>query len=171
MKNVEPKIIWEAFIDPFGENVDEYEPNAIKNAFNGDDNPDETEIAWSDSYSDDPSFVPLQQKPHMSIKKPLKVLFTSNGIFPLLEQSLPSKIFNFWVAHTNFNISEHIKQVVEETEGIETLEILSRYRMRVGIGKCFDSLETKSEITKRVFEAIGYTPKRKKVPKNPQKTD
>jgi hypothetical protein len=46
--------------------------------------------------------------------------------------------FNFWILHTNFNITFVDWKNIAEFEGIETLDGISKYRVRIGIGKLFD---------------------------------
>ena len=60
--------------------------------------------------------------------------------------------FNCWVAHTNFNLTEHIKNELDSIEGIELLKIFSRYRFLVGVGKMFDFTEVRKEIEKIIPE-------------------
>jgi len=56
--------------------------------------------------------------------------------------------FDCWVAHTNFNLTEHIKNELDSVEGVELLKIFSRYRFLVGVGKMFDFSEVRKEIEK-----------------------
>ena len=46
--------------------------------------------------------------------------------------------FDCWMGHTNFNLTDNTKSVLNEVEGIEVLKICSRYRFFIGIGKMFD---------------------------------
>lgn len=54
--------------------------------------------------------------------------------------------FDCWMGHTNFNITESIKEALNKTEGVEALKICSRYRFFVGIGKMFDFKEVRRNI-------------------------
>ena len=56
--------------------------------------------------------------------------------------------FDCWVAHTNFNLTEHIKNELDRVEGVELLRIFSRYRFLVGVGRMFDFTEVRKEIEK-----------------------
>ena len=56
--------------------------------------------------------------------------------------------FNCWVAHTNFNLTEYLKNELDSIEGVELLKIFSRYRFLVGVGKMFDFTEVRKEIEK-----------------------
>lgn len=84
-------------------------------------------------------------------------LMTSWGILPLNDGVLASDHFDFWIMHTNFDITEEVIQKISIVKGVESLEPLSRYRARVGfpIGetikdgervRMFDSATIKKEI-------------------------
>lgn len=94
------------------------------------------------------------------------VLVGPMGIIPITENNTPSKIYNFWMMHTNFNISKPVLEKIRECPGVETLDVFTRYRARIGIGKVFKEdkvrkkislILTKEEPKKEVSEPI--TPK------------
>lgn len=111
------KIIWEKWIDPFGEDTDE----AIYN--NYDDDMDENISEFHKQY----------ERP-----KAIRVIKTPMGIIPYNEYSASSKIYNFWMGHTNFNITKKIKDLIEKINGVEILDVFTRYRFRIAIGKAFE---------------------------------
>ena len=76
----------------------------------------------------------------------VRVIATPMGLIPYNEYTASGKIFNFWNGHTNFSISQNIVNILESTEGVETLDIFTRYRFRVGIGKIFDETSVKQKI-------------------------
>jgi hypothetical protein len=76
-------------------------------------------------------------------------MMTPLGIMPLNLLST-SEIFNFWIGHTNFNIVKDIADIIEESEGVETLDIITRYRFRVGIGKVFKDRDVMKQINDNV---------------------
>ena len=82
------------------------------------------------------------------------IQMTPMGMMPLNSHSTLSKRFNFWLAHTNFNITPSIRQILEAIEGVETLDIFTRYRMRVGVGKLFDDETVKKEIGKIIAQHL-----------------
>jgi hypothetical protein len=145
MKDI-PIIVWEKWIDPFGQELDDakwtdYE-NKIDNSLN--------EIEYEDDYED----VDEEHQVFGSDKE-IKVIATPMGLIPYNELTAPGKIFNFWVAHTNFNISPPVSKIIEETEGVEILDIFTRYRFRVSIGKCFNASETMKSINDNVYSFLG----------------
>jgi len=56
--------------------------------------------------------------------------------------------FDCWVAHTNFNLTENIRNQLDRVEGVELLKVFSRYRFLVGVGRMFDFSEVRKEIEK-----------------------
>jgi hypothetical protein len=123
-----PQIIWEKWVDPFGEDLDEADWN----------NYDENE--------DDAEELSYQKELLKNNKRPVKVIASPLGLIPYNEYTSSSKIFNFWVGHANFNLSKDIIDIIEKCSGIEILDIFTRYRFRIAIGKCFTDSEVMSEI-------------------------
>ena len=44
--------------------------------------------------------------------------------------------------------------MIEKTDGVETFDVFTRYRFRVGVGKAFSDSETMREINSRVYETL-----------------
>lgn len=66
--------------------------------------------------------------------------------------------FDCWVGHTNFNINEGIKNTLNQVDGVEVLDIISRYRFFIGIGKMFKFSDVRKDIERAVCsqgEKIG----------------
>lgn len=122
----EPKIIWEKWIDPYG--FDEY------NIDHDNDDSIDTDIDY--------------------LQRPNKVLATTMGIIPYNENTDCSKIFNFWIGHTNFNLSNKIASIISEINGVETLDIFTRYRFRVSFGKAFTDRDVMNEINTTINKII-----------------
>ena len=59
--------------------------------------------------------------------------------------------FDCWLGHTNFNLTEEIKEVLNNVDGIEVLKICSRYRFFVGIGKMFEFSDVRESIEKDIL--------------------
>lgn len=92
--------------------------------------------------------------------QPIPFMATSLGVLPLMEQFRPEKVYNFWTGHTNFNISQGVCKVIEDTDGVEILDVFTRYRFRVSIGHCFEGTEVKAEIQKNVKKYLETRKKR-----------
>jgi hypothetical protein len=145
-----PLIVWQKWIDPFlGSHYDHTHETL-------------------DDMLEEPSFINDMEEEKYSNEEPeeeqaenkenkresIKAIITPMGIVPLDEYSASSKIFNFWVGHTNFNISKKISSIIDETDGVETLDIFTRYRFRIGIGKLFKPSEVMSNISSNIMEFI-----------------
>lgn len=77
-----------------------------------------------------------------------RVLVGPMGVVPLTEHGIPSKVYDFWMGHANFNITEDIAHTIEEVPGVESLDIFTRYRFRLAVGK------NKAFKPTKVFKAI-----------------
>jgi len=150
------KILWEKWRDPFGVDSEDAEwpgaygnfttdkiiKSASANYFNEDIEDDEDEYSGQDI---DAAIEEHQRQQHEQMKK-VPLVATPMGMIPMTEHTRAGKLFNFWTAHTNFPITEEVKQIIDNTAGVETLDIFTRYRWRISIGKAFDSLEVKKEL-------------------------
>lgn len=117
-------IIWQKWTDPFGQDYDDMDWSNFTNKHETDDD-EINEDAEEENY-----------KPEIK-QQFIQVIKTPMGIIPMNEHTASGKIFNFWLGHTNFNISESVMNDIENTDGVETLDIFTRYRFRIGIGKAF----------------------------------
>jgi hypothetical protein len=129
------KIVWEKWVDPFGADIDE--------------------TKWNDyNEQDDDEDVFTDNEIQSKLAKPVRVISTPMGLIPYNEYTSSSKIFNFWVGHTNFNISTYVTNIIEQCAGVEILDIFTRYRFRIGIGKCFTDSDTMNIINNNVYEYL-----------------
>jgi hypothetical protein len=124
-----PKIIWEKWSDPFGK-----------------DDTDDTNY-----------FEDIEKETVDDSVKYHKVLLTNMGMIPYNEYTDCSKIFNFWIGHTNFNLSNRIATIIQEVDGVETLDIFTRYRFRVGFGKAFIDREVMNNINTIITSIFNIT--------------
>lgn len=74
-----------------------------------------------------------------------------HGIIPINEANCPSSLFNFWMGHSNFRITEEIADIVDWTDGIESFDIFTPYRFRIGIGKLFNEDIVKKDTENRIL--------------------
>lgn len=129
-------IIWQKWFDPFG--GDEEQTN----------NAESLEI--NDDYEDDK----IENDYPILNHNPVRAIATPMGLIPFTENTSASKIFNFWIGHTNFNITKNISDIIEKVDGVETLDIFTRYRFRIAIGKAFDASVTMKEINDKVYQYL-----------------
>jgi hypothetical protein len=149
---MERKILWEKWVDPFGSNIEDVDLPDHVNLDKQDTRP------WRDSYDEAES--KQQQQGKVGNNGP--VLVGPLGIIPLNEHNIPSKVFNFWMGHTNFKIDEPTAEAIEDVLGVETLDFFSSYRFRFSVAKSFDFQDVRQAIEKAVQ---SVEPKRKKVKK------
>jgi hypothetical protein len=90
----------------------------------------------------------LEAMENMPIQEIPKVVSTAVGIFEIYDRNKPSNQYDCWLGHTNFNISQEVKNCIENIEGVEVLKVLTRYRFFVGIAKMFDFKKVRVEIEK-----------------------
>lgn len=141
---MKPLIMWEKWIDPFGDDIDEAKWTDYDNDIHN--------LVDTPTENDDDE----EEGPPRIIKntKPIKVIASPMGLIPYNEHTASSKIFNFWLGHTNFNISETVQQTIEQCEGVEILDIFTRYRFRIAIGKCFNDSDTMKLINDKIYQLL-----------------
>ena len=136
------KIVWQKWIDPFGQDHEESASLDYEN-----ENLD-LSSAYSRSDKDD-NILDDEDEPLIK-KKSIKVIASPMGLIPYNEHTASGKIFNFWLGHTNFDITINVSKIIEDTDGVEALDIFTRYRFRVAIGKCFGASETMVRIQENI---------------------
>jgi hypothetical protein len=138
-------IIWQKWADPFGQE-------------DSDDTFDPYTGEYYDTEDEDEEDNEQKKQQENLIKqqqKAIRVIATPMGIIPMNDNTASGKLFNFWIGHTNFDISKKIAEIIERTDGVETLDIFTRYRFRVSIGKAFDDSETMRTINKKVYRELN----------------
>lgn len=68
------------------------------------------------------------------------------GVFQVDDSMNPYRQFKFWMAHTNFDITNEVAAIIEKTPGVEVFHILTRYRFLIAIGPVFESMLVKHHI-------------------------
>lgn len=141
------KIIkWIKWVDPF---ESECESNQITNE-------EQNDREYMDSYE-------KAEKENKRIKYSGPVLIGPMGIIPINENNSPSKVYNFWMMHSNFNISKKVVDALKECPGVETLDIFTRYRARIGIGKVFNDSKIRKRINKMLCTESEKEPEKPKL--------
>jgi hypothetical protein len=134
-------IIWQKWQDPFGEQEDDLEKIEYDDKFYDDENNDlgVEELIKSDIVN----------------RKQIKVIATPMGIIPINENTASGKIFNFWIGHTNFDITKKIFEIIEKIDGVETLDLFTRYRFRISVGKAFTDSFVMQSIQELVYDYLN----------------
>ena len=128
------EVYWEKWIDAYEEHTEDIEI-------------EEEEIGYEEE-------IFAEKLPLMNH---IKSIMTPFGIMPLTEQSLASQHFKFWVGHSNFKLTDNVFNVVGNTPGVETLDILTPYRFRIAIGKMFVDRDVMSTVRNNLLEYIRDT--------------
>ena len=128
MTKIERTIVWEKWKDPYDEK-DEWFPKNDNEKIKEEEFSEEEEITF-------------EQIP--------QIFMANMGMVPADRPPSIGKIFNFWTGHTSFSISAPIAAKIEDIEGVEILDIYTRYRFRVGIGKLFKDRDVMNNIQRAI---------------------
>lgn len=131
-------VYWEPWVDAYS---DESIENA-KEAF-------EKEL---EEVAEDVDFEEMEDLPFF--EKPIKTIITPFGVLPLTENSLASSHFKFWVGHSNFKLLDNYYPIIEACRGVETVDILTPYRFRIGVGKLFRDREVMYAVRKALLGVV-----------------
>lgn len=129
-------IIWEKWKDPFG--FDDKEDLGV----------DDADSSSYDNGADEAREIKQVKK----IK--CQIIATPFGVIPVNENTASSEIFNFWTGHTNFALTQDIASIIEEINGVETLNIFTKYRFRIAIGKAFKDSVVMRKINNSVYSYL-----------------
>lgn len=88
------------------------------------------------------------------LEKIPNLVTTPMGMYQLHDKMSVLNQFECWMGYTNFDITHVIKNKIEKIEGVELLNINSRYRFFVGIGKFFDFSDVRIGIEKAICDDI-----------------
>jgi hypothetical protein len=131
-------IIWQKWTDPFG--IDDIDSLLSDNTKEFEENTNE-----------EGELIDHSQEPLLLNKKNIKVIATPMGIIPINENTASGKIFNFWLGHTNFDITKQVAYLIEKAEGVESLDVFTRYRFRISVGKAFEDSVVMRTINSNVY--------------------
>ena len=74
--------------------------------------------------------------------------------FPITEELLNgvklTTNFDCWLAHCNFPITNELVLKLNKVEGVEYLDILSKYRFLIGLGKAFTLSDVRINLEKEL---------------------
>lgn len=148
INNKKYRIVWEKWFDPFGEDDLDSVPEMVTSEDIEADfyDEEEEEIEGDDNLALDDAIE--------FYKQPVKVVITPMGVIPYTNNTASNKIFNFWVGHTDFNLSPGIVAIIESISGVETLDVFTRYRFRIGVGKLFDAGIVMSSISDALYHHL-----------------
>lgn len=80
-----------------------------------------------------------------------RIMYTPIGPYPEESMLKPSDKWDCWIAHTNFPITGHILNILNnDIEGIEALKILGKYSFFIGVAKLFDIADVRRQIDEKI---------------------
>lgn len=94
------------------------------------------------------SYVENEDDEENSIKHPF--IQTPYGAVPYKMFAPNKSNLNFWVGNTNFDIDEKFSTILENTKGVEIVDIFSPYKFRIAIGLAFKENVVKNRIEYRL---------------------
>ena len=130
MKKQQPKyhIMWQKWYDPITKMKQEAQKqNRIQKL--------QQQNEFESSYDNPQQITSVQ---------PFSFMQTPMGLMPTPIPDIAN--FNFWIGHTNFNLTRQILEVIELTPGVEALNVFSPYRFRIAVGQAFDENSVKTSI-------------------------
>lgn len=86
---------------------------------------------------------------------PIKTIITPFGVLPLTENSLASSHFKFWIGHVNFRLLESYYDLLDNCDGVESVDFLTPYRFRIAIGKLFKDREVMHNVRKTLLRNVN----------------
>ena len=95
--------------------------------------------------------IDYSQEEEVEKEEPVMVNVTND----LSNEITLSANFDCWMGHTNFNLTEDIKDNLNKIDGVEVLKICSRYRFFIGIGRMFDFSDVRKKIEKEIMTNQG----------------
>jgi len=142
MKNNTPKyhILWQRWEDPVTKIKNQLNNQIRTQNINSQEFTSEYEKEYEGKYGDQSSMSMLPMHNFNAIP----MVSTPMGMMPVPMPDMSS--FNFWIGHTNFNITGPIGMILEQSLGVETFDLFSPYRFRIAIGKAFNETAVKRNI-------------------------
>jgi hypothetical protein len=84
-----------------------------------------------------------------------KVVVGPHGLIPITEYNNPTAYFNLWTGHTNFHITHEVHKVISNCDGVETFDVISPLRFRLGVGMLYDAATVCNGIVKDLNKILG----------------
>ena len=81
-----------------------------------------------------------------------RLVQTPLGIFHYEDKLKPSEKFDCWIGYTNFDITQNVSDLIECVDGVEALEVMSRYTFFLGVGKMFNFRDVRLGIESLILE-------------------
>lgn len=89
-----------------------------------------------------------------TITKPYLLQKTNYGLIGIKPHAEINSDFVFWVGNCTFDLGEKEKEILEDVEGIESLDFFGPYRFRFSAGIAFKSESVKRDIERQLIGNI-----------------
>tara|TARA_Y100000004_G_scaffold29937_1_gene31072 strand:- start:2732 stop:3322 length:591 start_codon:yes stop_codon:yes gene_type:complete len=87
------------------------------------------------------------------LEKIPSLVTTPMGMFQLHDKMNILNQFDCWMGYTNFEITNSIRDTLEKVEGVELLNIMTRYRFFLGVGKMFNFSDVRRAVESLLCES------------------
>jgi len=104
-------------------------------------------------YDDEESDEEVLEDALNFLEKIPSLVTTPMGMFQLHDKMSILNQFDCWMGYTNFDITNSVKDTLEKVEGVELLNIMTRYRFFLGVGKMFNFSEVRRAIESLLCES------------------
>ena len=104
-------------------------------------------------YDDEESDEEVLEDALNFLEKIPSLVTTPMGMFQLQDKMSIVNQFDCWICYTNFDITNSVKDTLEKVEGVELLNIMTRYRFFLGVGKMFNFSEVRRAIESLLCES------------------
>lgn len=154
------KFVWEKWIDPLNSNIDEVEYPGHDFPSADVDRPIEflsSDANFEEKYEEYVDDADSAEASARATYNPIRIVQTPHGFISLTEHSFASKHFDFWTLHCTEDITDAIIDAVEKCPGVETINALTRYRIRLGFNRPLlqSGAFNLNKIRKRIEETIA----------------
>lgn len=86
--------------------------------------------------------------------RPAAAVVGPQGVIPVAPHAAPSELYDLWVMHTNFYLSEAVADAVKATPGVEVFRVWTPYRAWIGFGLLFDAERVRGEVRRNVESVL-----------------
>ena len=124
---LEEAMVLSEMMPPIPESLDDINPEELS--------PEESQML---------AFMPIFPTPES------KLLHTPLGFFPMDSALKPSERWDCRIGHTNFEITQSVKNILNCIDGVEALKILGRYTFFIGVATMFKFKDVRVDIEKQL---------------------
>ncbi len=130
-KDIKYTIAWEKYKCPFQPDDDAISENSKKIEDDDDNDMDSFLLKEKERYENETDIFSKLELP----MQPMNVYITPQGAVPIFEHASHEKVFDLWIGHTNFTITESIAKMIEvENNSLAVCSNVSSYGSFILLG-------------------------------------